>query len=112
MLQLACLEPIFASRCYRVIISILDLIDEENKKDEIVKLLKLKNAFINATYHDSLLQIWHYYVLSKYDAKANIIELLDSFGNDEINPIILAGFVKEKDEANKELYDYIKKTYS
>ena len=112
MLQLACLEPIFASRCYRVIISILDLIDEENKKDEIVKLLKLKNAFINATYHDSLLQIWHYYVLSKYDTKANIIELLDSFGNDEINPIILAGFVKEKDAANKELFDYIKKTYS
>lgn len=112
MLQLACLEPIFASRCYRVIISILDLIDEENKKDEIVKLLKLKNAFINETYHDSLLQIWHYYVLSKYDAKANIIELIDSFENDEINPIILAGFVKEKDAANKELFDYIKKTYS
>lgn len=112
MLQLACLEPIFASRCYRVIISILDLIDEENKKDEIVKLLKLKNAFINATYHDSLLQIWHYYVLSKYDTEANIIELLDSFGNDEINPIILAGFVKGKYAANKELFDYIKKTYS
>ena len=112
MLQLACLEPIFASRCYRVIISLLEWIDEENKKDEIVKLLKLKNAFINATYHDSLLQIWHYYVLSKYDTKANIIELLDSFGNDEINPIILAGFVKEKDAANKELFDYIKKTYS
>ena len=44
----------------------------------------------------SLLQIWHYYVLSKYDAKSNIKELLDSFGSDEINPIILAGFVKEK----------------
>lgn len=55
------------------------------------------------------MQIWHYYVLSKYDAKANIIELLDSFGNDEINPIILAGFVKEKDAANKELFDYIKR---
>lgn len=112
MLQLACLEPIFASRCYRVIISILDLIDEENKKDEIVKLLKSKNDFINATYHDSILQIWHYYVLSKYDAKSNIKELLDSFGSDEINPIILAGFVKEKNAANKELFDYIKKTYS
>ena len=112
MLQLACLEPIFASRCYRVIISILDLIDKENKKDEIVKLLKSKNDFINVTYHDSLLQIWHYYVLSKYDAKSNIKELLDSFGCDEINPIILAGFVKEKNAANKELFDYIKKTYS
>ena len=112
MVQLACLEPIFASRCYRVIISILNLIDEENKKDEIVKLLKSKNDFINATYHDSLLQIWHYYVLSTYDAKSNIKELIDSFGSDEINPIILAGFVKEKNAANKELFDYIKKTYS
>lgn len=78
MLQLACLEPIFASRCYRVIISILDLIDEESEKDEIVKLLKLKNDFINATYHDSLLQIWHYCVLSKYDAKSNIKEMADA----------------------------------
>lgn len=112
MLQLACLEPIFASRCYRVIISILDLIDKKNKKDEIVKLLKSKNDFINVTHHDSLLQIWHYYVLSKHDVKLNIKELLDSFGSDEINPIILAGFVKEKNAANKELFDYIKKTYS
>lgn len=112
MLQLACLEPIFASRCYRVIIAILALIDEDSKIDEIVNLLKSKNEFINATYHDSLLQIWHYYVLSKYDSKSNIKELLDSFGSDEINPIILAGFVKEKKAANKELFDYIKKTYS
>ncbi len=112
MLQLACLEPLFASRCYRVIIAILTLIDEDSKKDEIVNLLKSKNKFINATYHDSLLQIWHYYVLSKYDSKSNIKELLDSFGSDEINPIILAGFVKEKNAANKELFDYIKKTYS
>lgn len=112
MLQLACLEPLFASRCYRVIIAILTLIDEDSKKDEIVNLLKLKNKFINATYHDSLLQIWHYYVLSKYDSKSNIKELLDSFGSDEINPIILAGFVKEKNAANKEVFDYIKKTYS
>ena len=106
MLQLACLEPLFASRCYRVIIAILTLIDEDSKKDEIVNLLKSKNKFINATYHDSLLQIWHYYVLSKYDSKSNIKELLDSFGSDEINPIILAGFVKEKNAANKELFDY------
>lgn len=112
MLQLACLEPIFASRCYRVIIAILTLIDEDSKKDEIIDLLKSKNDFINTKYHDSLLQIWHYYVLSKYDSKTNVSELLNSFGSDEINPIILAGFVKEKNAANKEVFDYIKKTYS
>jgi len=44
------------------------------------------------------LQIWQYYVLSKYDSKANIKELPSSFGDDEINPIILAGLVKEENE--------------
>ena len=112
MLQLACLEPIFASRCYRVIIEILDLINKDDRKDEIITLLKSKNEYINSTYHDSLLQIWHYYVLSKYDNKANIKWLISSFGGDEINPIILSMFVKEEKAANKEVFCYIKDTYS
>lgn len=102
MLQLACLEPIFASRCYRVIISILQLIDDIDKKDRVISLIKSKSDYINSTYHDSLLQIWHYYVLSKYDSKTKIKEILNGFGNDEINPIILAGFVREGNGENKE----------
>lgn len=46
MLQLACLEPIFASRCYRVIIEILDLINKDDRKDEIITLLCIKNEYI------------------------------------------------------------------
>ena len=38
--------------------------------------------------------------------------MLAGFGSDEINPIILAEFVKEKNASNKELFDYIKNTYS
>lgn len=112
MLQLACLEPIFASRCYKVIIEILNLIDDDNKKDEIMCLLKSKNDFINKTYQDSVLQIWHYYVLGKYDVNINTKELIKSFENDEINPIILAEMVKEGNNTNKELFNYIKKKYS
>lgn len=112
MLQLACSEPIFASRCYRVIISILQLIDDVDKKDRVIGLIKSKSDYINSTYHDSLLQIWHYYVLSKYDSKTKIKEILNGFGNDEINPIILAGFVREGNGENKELFDYIKNKYS
>lgn len=112
MLQLACLEPIFASRCYRVIISILQLIDDVDEKERVIGLIKSKSDYINSTYHDSLLQIWHYYVLSKYDSKTKIKEILNGFGNDEINPIILAGFVREGNGENKELFDYIKNKYS
>lgn len=112
MLQLACLEPIFASRCYKVIIEILNLMEDDDKKDEVIALLKSKNNFINSTYHDSLLQIWHYYVLSKYNPNTDINELICSFEGDEINPIILAEFVKEGKAVNKELFKYIKDKYS
>lgn len=112
MLQLACAEPIFTSRCYKVIIAVFDLCNEDVKRDEIISILKSKNDFINSTYCDSLLQIWHYYVLSKYDYRTSIRELIGSFGNDEINPIILAGFVKNEKSGNKELFNYIKNTYS
>ncbi len=112
MLQLACSEPIFASRCYRVIISILQLIDDVDEKERVIGLIKSKSDYINSTYHDSLLQIWHYYVLSKYDSKTKIKEILNGFGNYEINPIILAGFVREGNGENKELFDYIKNKYS
>lgn len=112
MLQLSCLDPIFTSRCYRVIMAILDLLESEDERDEIINLIKEKNNFINTRYHDSILQIWHYYILNKYDSNTNIQETLDSFGNDEINPIILAGFVKEENGANKEIFNYIKRTYS
>ncbi len=112
MLQLACLEPIFASRCYRVIIAILELIEDGDEKEEIINLIKTKNDFINATYHDSILQIWHYYVISNYDPMVNIDELITTFGYDEINPIILASFVKKNSSDNKAIFGYIKRKYS
>ena len=46
MLQLACSEPIFASRCYRVIVSILQLIDDVDKKDRVIGLIKSKSDYI------------------------------------------------------------------
>ena len=112
MLQLACLDPIFSSRCYRVIIEILNLVDKNDKKSEIMELLKTKNDFINNTYKNSLLQIWHYFVLGKYDNTISISQLKNEFKNDEINPIILASFVKEQKNSNKEIFDYIKNIYS
>lgn len=111
MLQLACLEPLVASRCYRVIIALIDEKDDEEQKEKIIKMLESKNEYINSTYHDSLIQIWHYYVLGVYDSKKELKELIDSFGDSDINPIILAGFVKEGRKTNKELIDHIVDAY-
>ena len=111
MLQLACTEPVFASRCYRVIISLLKLCEGKETYDEIIKEINAKNIHINATYQDSILQVWHYYVLSKYDSNINIERVIDAFASDEVNPIIIAGFIKEGFGNNKKLFDYIKRVY-
>lgn len=112
MLQLTCIEPLFASRCYKVIIALLELTKGKNVYDDILDIVKSKSEYVNTTHHDSILQIWHYYVLSIYDKNMNIQVMLDSFENVEINPIILAGFVKSGKGKNKEIFDYIKRTYS
>lgn len=101
MLQLACTEPVFASRCYRVIISLLNLCEGKETYDEIIKEINAKNIHINGTYQDSILQVWHYYVLSKYDSNINIERVIDAFASDEVNPIIIAGFIKEGFGNNK-----------
>ena len=111
MLQLACTEPVFASRCYRVIISLLNLCEGKETYDEIIKEINAKNIHINATYQDSILQVWHYYVLSKYDSNINIERVIDAFASDEVNPIIIAGFIKEGFGNNKKIFDYIKRVY-
>lgn len=80
--------------------------------NDILDIVKLKSEYVNTTHHASILQIWHYYVLSIYDENMNIRVMLDSFENIEINPIILAGFVKSGKGKNKEIFDYIKRTYS
>lgn len=112
MLQLTCIEPLFASRCYKVIIALLELTKGKNVYDDILDIVKSKSEYVNTTHHDSILQIWHYYVLSIYDKNMNIQVMLDSLENVEINPIILAGFVKSGKGKNKEIFDYIKRTYS
>lgn len=112
MLQLTCIEPLFASRCYKVVIALLELTKGKDVYNDILDIVKLKSKYVNTTHHDSILQIWHYYVLSIYDENMNIRAMLDSFENVEINPIILAGFVKSGKGRNKEIFDYIRTTYS
>ena len=57
------------------------------------------------------MQVWHYYVLSKYDSNIKIERVIDAFASDEVNPIIIAGFIKEGFGNNKKLFDYIKRVY-
>lgn len=112
MLQLSSIEPLFASRCYRVIIEILELSKDKEVYKSIIQELYIKSDFINKTYYDSVLQIWHYYVLSLYDDGFDVKKFLDTYKSGEVNPIILASFVKSGDGKNTDIFKYIKNLYS
>ena len=112
LLQLSCVEPVFSSRCYKVIMEIFEQSRGEEIYGELLKELRSKSDYIDTTYHDSVMQIWHYYVLSQYEEEAEIEELIISFKEREINPIILASFVKTGKGKNEEIFKCIKGKYS
>ncbi len=113
MLQLACTEPVLASRCYRVIQALLDKTKEEKVEsyNKIIEQLQLKTKYINVSHHDSLLQIWHYYIISRYVEDISIKDITSSFNDVDINPLIVSCFIKEGDGLNKEVVKYIKSRY-
>lgn len=111
MMQLACLEPLFASRCYKVIAVILEKLNGEDEYQNIIEELLKKNKYIREVYHDSILQIWHYYILSQYDKEFDARKYIAEFSQYEINPIVLSLFVKKGYGKNSEIMRYIKKVY-
>ena len=111
MIQLACLKPLFSSRCYKVIEVILEKISGEKGYKDIIRELIRKNRYIMNNYHDSILEIWHYYILSSYDSEFNAEQYIAEFSENEINPIILSMFVKEGSGKNAGVMKYIKKRY-
>ena len=112
MMQLSCLEPLYASRCYKVIEAILEKSKGTQNFEDIIGELQNKEEFINESYHDTILQIWHYYVLSKYDCKFSITQYLELIGESEANPIILSTFIKDERKKNKDIIKYIKGVYT
>lgn len=111
MIQLAQVEPIYASRCYKVIEAILSKTEDKEIRASIIDELNNKNLWINNNYHDSIVQIWHYYLLAKYDDSYGFETLKNDFENDEINPIIVASFISDGQGTNRSVFDYIIKQY-
>lgn len=112
LLQLMFYDPNLAVNCYKVLDRLLDA-NIFNNCDAIFKSLENKTTKINEEFSNTLIQIWHYYILNKYnDCKSKIYfkELKESFGN-EINPLILISFIKNGYYKNTEIMKYIKKTY-
>ena len=109
LLQLSQTYPMVASKAYNVIDCIIFRSNDKN-----VHLDKLKEISdeIDLKYSNTILQIWHYYIIAKYSDEAYINQLISRLNNSNNNPIILSSFVKEGKKANNKLFNYIIDEYT
>lgn len=100
-------DPNLAVHCYRI----LDVLLQKDSRRECYDILNRKTELVDDKYSETLLQIWHYYVLAKYlDKRAKT-----KFFNDHVhklkNPIIYSFFVEEGVKVNSHIVGKIKDAY-
>lgn len=96
---------------YRLLDAIVAKVDGD-KREIYIKRFEKKTSLIEMKYCETLFQIWHYYVLTKYMDRDKKQKLLDEyFEKGNINPIIICMFVEDGERKNAKLLDIIKKQF-
>ncbi len=92
---------------YRLLDIIMKKTDENLREKHLLRLKK-KTSLIESKYTETLFQIWHYYVITKYMTKGDKANYLQKYiGTGNINPIILCMFVESGKHENRELLSII-----
>lgn len=91
---------------------LLDLIlEREENRAELLVSLRRKEAKIDAEYPDTILQIWHYYVLFRYSSDEERMKMVKSLRTKHFNPLVASTMVLPGKKKNKELYSIILEAY-
>ena len=77
----------------------------------LLEAMQRKQSKIDAEYPDTILQIWHCYVLFRHSNDANRSSMITSLKNKHFNPLVATAMVKKKKKQNKELYKIIRDAY-
>lgn len=109
MIQLSQTNTMLSSKAYNVINAIMD---KCNDKDVYIrKLLEISDE-VDLKFSNTMLQIWHYYVITNNCKQSVINELILRLNDINNNPIILSELVQSGKKTNKELFMYIKDNYT
>lgn len=96
-----------AVHCYRI----LDELLKSDFSKECYGILKKKTGMVDAKYSETLLQIWHYYVLIKYMNKLEKKKFFEEHAHMLRNPIIYTFFVEVGDKENSHIVRKIKEGF-
>lgn len=119
ILQLIFYDNNLAVNCYRVLYELLKFYKGNLIEfDELIDWIYDKTRQINSRFSNTLIQIWHYYLLNQFGSIKNIPkyynELLEQTReqNETVNPLVLVTFIEEGNGKNKEIFNYIITEYS
>lgn len=118
ILQLTFYDTNLTVNCYRVLYELFKFYKEKSLEfDELIDCLCDKTRQINSKFSNTVIQIWHYYLLNQFGAiknKPNYYDELLNQTNDQnetINPLVLVTFIENGDGKNEEIFNYIMNAY-
>ena len=118
LLQLMFYDSNLAVNCYKVLLELLKYCNSQSiDKEQLIKCLTNKSTWINERYANTLIQIWHYYLLNKFGTSndihhyfSDLLKLTDE-QNESINPLVLVSFIQKGDNNNRNIFNYILREY-
>lgn len=108
LLKLVFEDVTLVSHVYRLLNCI---IKKTNQNSDMVEALKNKCSKIDTEYPDTLLQIWHYYVLFGNSNETIKNEMIAALPSKNYGPLIISAMVVSGKGNNKELFKFIKESY-
>lgn len=106
--------PQIGPHAYKLIDAILNNTSSKNKKYIINKIM-LETNYIDKHFGETDIQIWHYYLLSKYQGfdslNKTLSHLLGTEVSSSIYGIILSFYIKDNVKNNLRIFDYVCRDY-
>lgn len=101
-------DTALVSNVYRL----LDLmLDKTTAAEPLLNALQRKRFKVDAEYPDTVLQIWHYYILFRHSDDTDRAAMIAELKSKRFNPLVAAAMVLPGKGKNKELYKMIRDLY-
>ena len=108
LLKLVFEDVTLVSHVYRLMDMLLS---KAADADSLLEALRRKQKKVDTEYPDTILQIWHYYVLFKYSSDEKKATIISSFLGKRCNPLVAAVMVVYGEGKNQELFNLIRDHY-
>jgi len=109
-------KVVFANECltlhvYRLLDELLKKCSTEEIKKQFIESLVRKLSKIDGEYPDTILQIWHYYLLFKYSNGEERDAMIKRVVEGEYGPLVVTTAITSGKGKNRVLFNYIKERY-